>query len=293
MAVDLQKVKELRERTNSGFLDCKTALEENNNDIEASIKWLQQKGIIKAAKKSSRIAAEGIVHAYVNNNVAVLFELNSETDFVAKNKLFLEFADKLQEFLVKTSFKNIDDLLNKKLDGLSIDDYCKDLTAKIGEKISLRRVEKYEAKSGEIVAGYTHANNRVASIVFAKGNKVEDLRHIAMHITALNPSYIFESDIPKSILTKITNEIAKSPKLVNKPEKIQQSIKEGMLRKEFNDLGVLMYQPYVMDDSKTVGKFLSEISLELKCAKRFEVGEGIEKKTVDFASEVAEQMNSK
>ena len=125
MAVDLQKVKELRERTNSGFLDCKTALEENNNDIEASIKWLQQKGIIKAAKKSSRIAAEGIVRAYVNNNVAVLFELNSETDFVAKNKLFLEFADKLQEFLVKTSFKNIDDLLNKKLDGLSIDDYCK------------------------------------------------------------------------------------------------------------------------------------------------------------------------
>lgn len=293
MAVDLKKVKELRDRTNSGFLDCKNALEENNNDLEASIKWLQEKGIIKAAKKSSRIAAEGIVRAYVENNVAVLFELNSETDFVAKNNLFLEFAEKLQSFLVKTSFNDIEELLTKKLDDLTIEDHCKNLTAKIGEKISLRRVQKYEAKDDEVVAGYTHANNRIATIVIAKGNKAEELRHVAMHIAALNPTYIFEKDVPQSIMDKINEEIQKSPKLANKPEKIQASIKSGMLRKEFNDLGVLMYQPYVMDDSKIVSKYLEEISLVLLCAKRFEVGEGVEKKNVDFATEVAEQMNNK
>ena len=281
----LEILKDLRERTNSALIDCKRALEATNYEIE--------NGIIKAAKKSGRIAADGIARAYIKNNIAVLFELNSETDFVAKNKLFLDFADQLQELLANSKFKTFDDVLKLKLGKLTVEDFCKDLTAKIGEKISLRRVEKLEAKKGEIVAGYTHANNKIAVIALAKGENEEVLRHITMHIAALNPSYILLEDVDKKTLKDIEKSINESPKLAGKPEKIVENIKAGMLKKEYNDLGVLLYQPFVMEDSKIVATILSEAKLELVKAQRFEVGEGIEKKWVDFAAEVAEQMNKK
>ena len=289
----LEILKDLRERTNSALIDCKRALEATNYEIEKAIAWLQENGIIKAAKKSGRIAADGIARAYIKNNIAVLFELNSETDFVAKNKLFLDFADQLQELLANSKFKTFDDVLKLKLGKLTVEDFCKDLTAKIGEKISLRRVEKLEAKKGEVVAGYTHANNKIAVIALAKGENEEVLRHITMHIAALNPSYILLEDVDKQTLKDIEKSINESPKLAGKPEKIVESIKAGMLKKEYNDLGVLLYQPFVMEDSKIVATILSEAKLELVKAQRFEVGEGIEKKCVDFAAEVAEQMNKK
>lgn len=289
----LEILKDLRERTNSALIDCKRALEATNYEIEKAIAWLQENGIIKAAKKSGRIAADGIARAYIKNNIAVLFELNSETDFVAKNKLFLDFADQLQELLANSKFKTFDDVLKLKLGKLTVEDFCKDLTAKIGEKISLRRVEKLEAKKGEVVAGYTHANNKIAVIALAKGDNEEVLRHITMHIAALNPSYILLEDVDKQTLKDIEKSINESPKLAGKPEKIVESIKAGMLKKEYNDLGVFLYQPFVMEDSKIVATILSEAKLELVKAQRFEVGEGIEKKCVDFAAEVAEQMNKK
>lgn len=289
----LEILKDLRERTNSALIDCKRALEATNYEIEKAIAWLQENGIIKAAKKSGRIAADGIARAYIKNNIAVLFELNSETDFVAKNKLFLDFADQLQELLANSKFKTFDDVLKLKLGKLTVEDFCKDLTAKIGEKISLRRVEKLEAKKGEVVAGYTHANNKIAVIALAKGENEEVLRHITMHIAALNPSYILLEDVDKKTLKDIEKSINESPKLAGKPEKIVENIKAGMLKKEYNDLGVLLYQPFVMEDSKIVATILSEAKLELVKAQRFEVGEGIEKKCVDFAAEVAEQMNQK
>ena len=289
----LEILKDLRERTNSALIDCKRALEATNYEIEKAIAWLQENGIIKAAKKSGRIAADGIARAYIKNNIAVLFELNSETDFVAKNKLFLDFADQLQELLANSKFKTFDDVLKLKLGKLTVEDFCKDLTAKIGEKISLRRVKKLEAKKGEVVAGYTHANNKIAVIALAKGENEEVLRHITMHIAALNPSYILLEDVDKKTLKDIEKSINESPKLAGKPEKIVENIKAGMLKKEYNDLGVLLYQPFVMEDSKIVATILSEAKLELVKAQRFEVGEGIEKKCVDFAAEVAEQMNKK
>ncbi len=290
MAVDLQKVKELRERTNSGFLDCKTALEETGNDIEKAIEWLQEKGIVKAAKKAGRIAAEGIVKAFIKDNVAVVFELNSETDFVAKNQMFTEFADKVANALVEADFSSNEDLAKILIDGVSIEEHTNTLTAKIGEKISLRRAIKYVAKDNEVVAGYTHANNRVAVVLLAKGSNQENLRHVAMHIAALNPAHLFESCLGEQELSEINNRIENDPKLAGKPEKIQASMKAGMLKKEFVERGVLMYQPFVMEESKTVAQYLSDSGLELVDATRFEVGEGIEKKVVDFAAEVAEQM---
>ncbi|WP_373435634.1 translation elongation factor Ts [Metamycoplasma equirhinis] len=290
MSVDLTKLKELRERTNSGFLDCKNALEETNNNIEEAIQWLQEKGIVKAAKKSGRIAAEGIVRAHIEGNSAILFELNSETDFVAKNQLFIDLSNKIAQKLIETKFETEEDLKSIIIDGMTIEENCNSLTAKIGEKITFRRAIKYEAQADEVVAGYTHANNRVAVIAIAKGQDQESLRHLTMHIAALNPAYIFEKDICEVELKGIHEKIDADPKLNGKPEKIQQSMKAGMLRKEFVDKGVLMYQPFVMDDSRIVSKFLEDSKLKLLCAKRFEVGEGIEKKTVDFAAEVAEQM---
>lgn len=290
MSADLKKLKELRERTNSGLLDCKNALEATDNDIEKAIKWLQENGIIKAAKKSARIAAEGITKAYIKDNVAVLFELNAETDFVARNQLFIDLANKIQDALAANDFSDIEAANKVKIDGMTIEESCQDLTAKIGEKITLRRAEKFVAKPGEVVAGYTHANSRVADIAIAKGANQEALRHVTMHIAALNPSHLFESCLPKAQHDEIVNRINSDPKLANKPEKIQESMKAGMLKKEFNELGVLMFQPFVMEDSKTVAKYLEENQLTLLDATRYEVGEGIEKKVVDFAAEVAEQM---
>ncbi|TPI02397.1 translation elongation factor Ts [Mycoplasma struthionis] len=286
----MQKVKELRERTNSGFLDCKNALEETNNDIEKAIEWLQEKGIVKAAKKAGRIAADGIVRSAIKDNVAVLFELNSETDFVAKNQMFVELSNKIADVLLATKFEKVEDLADVKIDGMSIEENCNMLTAKIGEKISLRRAERLEANEGEVIAGYTHANNRVAVILSAKGTNAEHLRNVAMHIAALNPAHLFETCLNPEELKEIHDRVANDPKLQNKPEKIQESMKAGMLRKEFNEKGILMYQPFVMEESKTVAQYLKDSGLELLDAVRYEVGEGIEKKTVDFAAEVAEQM---
>ncbi|MGX9339415.1 translation elongation factor Ts [Mycoplasma sp. 332] len=290
MSIDLNKIKELRERTNLGFLDVKKALEANDNDVEKSIDWLQERGILKAAKKAGRIAAEGIVRAVVKDNVAVIFELNSETDFVSKNELFIELANKIGESLLVNDFTSDEELQAIKIDGVSIEDQTSLLTAKIGEKITLRRALKYVAKEGEIVAGYTHANNRVATIIMGKGMNAEALRNVSMHIAALNPSYLTEQCLCPVELKGIHDMLDASPALANKPEKIQQSIKEGLLRKQLNEKGVLLYQPFVMEDTKTVGQYLNDSHLTLVSAKRYEVGEGIEKKTVDFAAEVAEQM---
>ncbi|BAP39645.1 translation elongation factor Ts [Metamycoplasma canadense] len=290
MSVDLKKIKELRERTNLGFLDVKNALEANDNDVEKSIDWLQEKGILKAAKKAGRIAAEGIVKAIVKDNEAVIFELNSETDFVSKNELFIELANKIGEALFLNNFETNEELLAIKIDGVSIEDHTSLLTAKIGEKISLRRALKFKANENQVVSGYTHANNRVATIVVAEGKNQEALRNVSMHITALNPSHLFEECLGSEELKSIHEKLDANPALANKPEKIQQSIKAGLLKKELNERGVLLYQPFVMDDSKTVGQYLVDSNLVLIDAKRFEVGEGIEKKTVDFAAEVAEQM---
>ncbi|AZZ65432.1 elongation factor Ts [Metamycoplasma phocicerebrale] len=293
MSVDLKKIKELRERTNSGFLDVKNALEATNNDVEKAIEWLQEKGILKAAKKAGRIAADGIVKATIQDNIAVIFELNSETDFVAKNDLFISLANKISKTLIENDFNSIEDVLALKIDGISIEEQTNFLTAKIGEKISLRRAQKFIAKNDEVVAGYTHANNRVATILIAKGSNAEALKNVSMHVAALNPSYISESNLSVEELKEIHDKLDASPALKNKPEKIQQTIKAGLLKKEFNEKGILLYQPFVMEDSKTVAQYLEESKLSLINSIRYEVGEGIEKKSVDFAAEVAEQMNAK
>ncbi|MBU4690880.1 translation elongation factor Ts [Mycoplasma zalophi] len=297
MAADLKLIKELRERTNSGFLDVKKALEETNNDIEAAIKWLQEHGVAKAAKKASRIAAEGIVKASHNDKYAVVFELNSETDFVAKNDLFKELVVTIEKLLLENEFTTLEDVLKLKVDGVELQEMITNATAKIGEKITLRRVEKVTPNEGEVIATYTHANERIATIILAKGSNQESLRNVAMHVAALNPSYDFETQLPEELATKIKEtalaEVKENPKFDKLPEKVQNDMLQGKLRKAYNENNVLVFQPFVMEDSKTVAQYMHDNNLELISSLRFEVGEGIEVKHVNFADEVAEQMGKK
>ncbi|QJG67052.1 translation elongation factor Ts [Mycoplasma phocoenae] len=294
MAADAKLIKELRDITNSGFLDCKKALEETNNDINAAIALLQEKGVAKAAKKASRVAAEGIVRAISNEKYSVLFELNAETDFVAKNELFQELVETIQKALLSNEFKTLEDALNIEVNGSSLESLVTNATAKIGEKITLRRVEKVSFTEGEVAAIYTHANKRIASIIHAKGTNGDAARNVAMHVAALNPTFDTENDLPVELKEKIHTEAVaeckENPKFDSLPEKVQNSMLDGKLRKAFNENNVLSFQAFVMEDSKTVAQYLSDNGLELIKSYRFEVGEGIEKKVVDFAAEVAEQM---
>ncbi|MBN0919296.1 translation elongation factor Ts [[Mycoplasma] gypis] len=296
MAADTKLIKELRERTNSGFLDCKKALEETNNDIEKAIEWLQDKGVAKAAKKSGRIAAEGIVKAVKNDKYAVLFELNSETDFVAKNELFQTLVKDIENALLTNEFSTLEDVLELKIGSETIAQRVTDATAKIGEKITLRRVVKVTPAEGEVVATYTHANNRIASAVLVKGSNADVARNVAMHVAALNPAYDSPEQLPAETKAQIEADALESvksnPKWDKLPEKVRQDMLSGKMRKAYDEHNILLFQAFVMEDSKTVAKYLEEHQLSLVESFRIEVGEGIEVKTVDFAAEVAEQMKN-
>ncbi|MGX9395864.1 translation elongation factor Ts [Mycoplasma sp. 1573] len=296
MAAEPKLIKELRDRTNAGFLDCKKALEETNNDIEKAIVWLQEKGVAKAAKKAGRVAAEGIVRAAKNDKYAVLFELNSETDFVAKNELFQSLVSEIENVLLSNDFETLEDVMKLKIGSETVEQKVTDATAKIGEKITLRRVVKITPAAGEVVAAYTHANNRIASAVLVKGSNAESARNVAMHVAALNPNYDTENDLPAELKAQIEEEaladVKSNPKWDKLPEKVQKSMLEGKLRKAYDEKGILLFQAFVMEDSKTVAQYLNDNQLSLVESFRIEVGEGIEVKVVDFAAEVAEQMKA-
>ncbi|MGX9340363.1 translation elongation factor Ts [Mycoplasma sp. 4044] len=296
MAAEPKLIKELRDRTNTGFLDCKKALEETNNDIEKAIVWLQEKGVAKAAKKAGRVAAEGIVRAAKNDKYAVLFELNSETDFVAKNELFQSLVSEIENVLLSNDFETLEDVMKLKIGSETVEQKVTDATAKIGEKITLRRVVKITPAAGEVVAAYTHANNRIASAVLVKGSNAESARNVAMHVAALNPNYDTENDLPAELKAQIEEEaladVKSNPKWDKLPEKVQKSMLEGKLRKAYDEKGILLFQAFVMEDSKTVAQYLNDNQLSLVESFRIEVGEGIEVKVVDFAAEVAEQMKA-
>ncbi|MDZ7293664.1 translation elongation factor Ts [Mycoplasmopsis pulmonis] len=283
-------IKKLREITNSGFLDCKKALEETNYDLDKAIEWLQENGKAKAAKKSGRIAAEGLVRASVKGKSAVIFELNSETDFVARNKEFLDLMDNISEALVENSFQSMESAENIFMENdLTILEATTKATATIGEKISFRRAKKFDLLEDQTIGAYTHANGRIASLFLVRGKNEEVAKNVAMHIAAMNPEYMSANEVPQEKIEKLKAEFLKSPALAGKPEKIQQSILNGMLNKALAEF-VLLNQPFVMESSLSVEQYLKNNKSEALEMIRYEVGEGIEKKAVDFASEVAAQM---
>lgn len=302
MAVTAALVKELRERTGAGMLDCKKALEQNDADIEKSIDWLREKGISKAAKKSGRVAAEGLVFSKISsdNKNAVLLEFNSETDFVAKNEDFKKFGAKLVDEVLKNKISSIEALKELELDGKKVDVLLTELIAKIGENMNVRRLELILANEDEILVDYLHMGGKIGVVVEAKGEaneeNIEKLRGVAMHVAAMDPKFLSKDDVTKEDLlreenvlrTQFEEEMKQTGKVI-KPEMIEKII-SGKLRK-FYEENCLNNQKYVKDDKKTVEEFLKP--LKLVKFVRYKVGDGIEKEVTDFAAEVAAQIAGK
>lgn len=284
-------IKELRELTGSGFVDCKKALDATNGNMEEAIKWLQENGIAKAVKKSGRIAAEGLVTTLVNDKFGVIYEVNSETDFVAKNDKFINLVKEIGNILISNDFKNDEDCLKlKDSNGITIEDLATLATSTIGEKISFRRAVKFEKKDGISIGAYTHSDGQKAALFIAKNSNDENLKGVAMHITAMNPEFLNESSVPSERVEKLKVEFAESPALKGKPEAIKENILKGMLRKALSE-DTLTEQDYVVESGKTIAKFLAENKATEIAMVRFEVGEGIIKESTDFAAEVKAQMS--
>ncbi|VEU70388.1 translation elongation factor Ts [Mycoplasmopsis glycophila] len=283
----MEKIKELRARTNSALIDVKKALEATEYDIEAAIAWLKENGIVKAAKKAGRISAEGVVNAFGNEKNALLVEINSETDFVAQNEKFISLVNDITKAIFESNAQNLEEALEVVLaDGQSVKNALLNATSVIGENISLRRITRVNANEDQVLGVYVHANGRVAAVVTVKGKDAEAARNVAMHVSAMNPEFGLVSEIPAERLEEIKAGFEKPAGFENKPEKIQISITEGWLNKQLSEF-VLAKQAFVMEDSLSVEKYLAQHNSELVSFVRYEVGEGIEKVQSDFAAEVA------
>lgn len=286
-----QLVKELRERTGAGMMDCKKALEATGEDIDKAIDWLRENGIAKAAKKGDRVASEGLTKIYEEGNKAILLELNSETDFVAKNEQFLELLDKLAENILKSDVKTVEEASTITIDGETINDIIINATATIGEKISLRRFEILTKNDDEQFVTYSHMGGRIGVVVVVKGDNEETSRQVAMHIAASNPQYLDETQIDPEVLKHEEEILRKEALNEGKPENIVDNMVKGRMQKFKKEI-CLLDQPFVIDPDLTVQKALENNGLVITSFARYEVGEGIEKEEVDFAAEVAAQLNN-
>lgn len=283
----LELIKELRQRTNSALGDVKKALEATDYNIEAAIKWLKENGIVKAAKKSGRLASEGVVSAHGTPTQSLLLEVNSETDFVAQNEKFMTLVKNVTESVFKAGASTLEEALQVKVsDSETVEQALTDATAVIGEKITLRRILASKAKEGHVLGTYLHANNRVAAVVEVTGSNSEVAKNVSMHLAAMNPEFVLVSDIPEDRMQEIKKAFEAPKDFDKKPAQIQERILSGWLDKQLGEV-VLEKQPFVMEDSLTVAKYLANANTKLVSAHRYEVGEGLEKVQSNFAEEVA------
>ncbi|MCR1869082.1 translation elongation factor Ts [Longicatena caecimuris] len=286
-------VKELRERTGAGMMDCKKALTACDGDMEKSIDWLREKGIAKAAKKNDRIAAEGLTRAAVNGNTGVVFEVNSETDFVAKNEKFLGLLDEIQAVLIENKPADLDAALACAASEGTVADAVTTATATIGEKISLRRIAVVEKADDEFFGCYMHMGGKISALVTLKGKADEAVaKNIAMQIASMAPQYVNRDEMPAEVVEherKVQTEIVKNDeKLANKPEKVLAGIIEGKISKNLKDL-CLVEQEFFLDPNMKVAQYLKENGCDVVNFVRYAVGEGIEKRQDNFAEEVMSQ----
>lgn len=291
MAISAKLVKELREKTGAGMMDCKKALEACEGDIEKSFDWLREKGIAKAAKKADRIAAEGLSAFTVDGNTAAIVEVNSETDFVAKNAEFQELVKTISETVAHHKPENLDAALEIEINGKPLKTVIAEASGKIGEKLSFRRFKIFTKEDNEVFGAYSHMGGKMVSIVKLSDANEEKAKDIAMHVAAINPQYVSQNEIPQEVRDRedaVQTEImANDEKLKNKPEKVLEGIKRGKLNKVFSEM-CLLDQEFIKTPKETVAKYLGK-SKVLDMA-RFQVGEGMEKREENFAEEVAAQM---
>lgn len=279
-------VKELREITGAGMMDCKKALVECDGDKDKAIDYLREKGIAKAAKKAGRIASEGVVAAASNGSTACIVEVNSETDFVAKNENFQNLVKKIAEHIVATKPADMDALNASELDGKTVADVITEAVASIGEKLSLRRFEVYTTEDGKL-ATYIHMGGKIGVIVELSGGDEALGKDVAMQIAAAKPQCINRDDVDQAALAHEREVLRKQALEEGKPEKIVEKMVDGRINKYYKEV-CLVEQEFVKDSDKTIKDILAGV--EVRRFARFEMGEGLEKKNEDFAAEVAAQM---
>ncbi len=291
MAITAQMVKELREKTGAGMMDCKKALQETNGDMEKAIDLLREKGIAKAGKKGDRIAAEGLTSIKISGNDAVIIEVNSETDFVAKNQEFQNLVTELAEHLLENKPASVEEALGQTMkSGSTVEEYIKAGIAKIGEKLSLRRFQVLSKTDNDAFGAYIHMGGRISVVTVLEGTTDEDLaKDISMHIAALNPKYISREDVAQDEVERERQVLTQQALNEGKPEKIVAKMVEGRLGKFFEEICV-NEQAFVKDPDVKVGKYVQSKGAKIANFVRYEVGEGMEKREEDFAAEVMNQM---
>lgn len=292
MAITAKMVKELREKTGAGMMDCKKALTETNGNMEEAIDYLRKRGAAQAAKKAGRIAAEGTAHIEVNGNDAVLLEVNCETDFVTKNEQFQELVKELANHLLTNKPANLEEALGQKMEGKeeTVEEHINNAIATIGEKITLRRFAILNKTDNDAFGAYLHMGGRIGTVVVLEGTQDEEVaKDVAMHIAAVNPSYVSRENVPEEEVNRERAILKEQALGEGKPEHIVEKMVEGRLGKFFEQI-CLLDQAFVKDPDMKVKKFVADKGATVKEFVRYEVGEGIEKKEEDFAAEVMSQI---
>ena len=285
-------VKELRERTGAGMMDCKKALQKTEGVIEAAIDYLRENGIAKAAKKADRIAAEGLAYIEVKGNKAVILEINSETDFVAKNEKFVALVKNVAEAILAAEPATLEEALQVEAQGGTVEAVINEGIATIGEKLSLRRFEVVTKSDADAFGAYSHMGGRIGVLTLVEGSTDEEAaKDVAMHIAALAPKYLDESEVPADVLEHEKKVLTEQALNEGKPANIVEKMIVGRINKFLEEITVVN-QKFVKDDSFTVEKFLASKGGKLAKFVRYEVGEGIEKKEDNFAEEVMSQVNA-
>jgi elongation factor Ts len=289
--INAQLVKELREMTGAGMMDCKKALVATNGDLEAAVVWLRENGIMKAQKKAERIAAEGVCAFVVEGNRAVIYEVNSETDFVARNEKFLNLVNNIGQAIVQSSLTTAEGVLDVKLGNETVNEMLVNGTATIGEKLSLRRVTIVEKNDNQIFGTYSHMNGKIAVLSVVEGNNEEVAKDVCMHVAAMNPKYLDRNSVDAEFLQKETEILRHETLNEGKPEKIVDKIVEGKVQKLLKSI-CLVDQEFVKNPDVTVEQYAKQNNSKIISFIRLEVGEGIEKKVDDFAAEVMAAVNA-
>ncbi|MCP8969023.1 translation elongation factor Ts [Ectobacillus ponti] len=291
MAITAQMVKELREATGAGMMDCKKALTETNGDMEKAVDYLREKGIAKAAKKADRIAAEGLTYIATQGNEAVILEVNSETDFVAKNEGFQALTKELAAHLLTQKPATVEEALAQTMEnGVTVDHHINTAIAKIGEKLTLRRFEIVTKTDADAFGAYLHMGGRIGVLVTLAGTTEESVaKDVAMHIAAVNPKYIDRSAVTAEEIERERQVLTQQALNEGKPENIVAKMVEGRLGKYFEDI-CLVDQAFVKDPDVKVGKYVASKGASVKSFVRYAVGEGIEKRQDNFAEEVMNQV---
>lgn len=289
MNITASMVKDLREASGAGMMDCKKALQEANGNMDEAINYLREKGIAKSLKKESRIAAEGLASIYQEDAKAIILEVNSETDFVSKNDEFKEMIEIIGTTLLKANPENLDDALSVKYEDGTIADFIINKTAKIGEKLSLRRFEIVEKTKEDTFGVYIHMGGKIASLVLIKGNNEEVAKDVAMQEAAMKPLFVFPKDVPDDVLDN-EKMIAKEQALnEGKTEEIANKMVDGKIKKYYKE-NCLTEQVFIKDDKISVNEYLKKNNCELLKVIRYEVGEGMAHREENFAEEVMNQI---